>query len=336
MAVRGSASIDTGRFANKDKEFEKKLTFSSTLKQKVNMKKVVFPAMKPWIKEQIDSILGFEDDVVINLIYNLLEKDTHPDARAITVKLMGFLEGDTMEFMNNLWNHLLDANQNELGIPTKLLADAQKRSKLKKEGKLQNAERYKLKKEIEQNTATHLYKRSYDRKPRGRGRGRGRGRNNDYSHRYKQKERNYKRDRNEYEYKPKCQEKEVRDSMNSIWPPSPSPPPILLKLKKMKRERDASPSPPKELKGLSDPTDRDSRSRSPSYDRSKRDKRKRKRKQRKRRRKRSYSRDRRSSSRSYSRSRSRSRSSRSRSRSSSRSRSTSRSRSRDRGRWRKR
>eukprot|EP01083_Nonionella_stella_P272896 925676_1 len=128
MAVRGSASIDTGRFSNKDKEFEKRLNFPSILKQKVNMKKVVFSAIEPWIKHEIDSLLGFEDDVVCNLLINLLKSEQHADGQAITVKMMGFLEKDTMAFMTSLWQHLVDASNHKLGIPTKLLADAQKKT----------------------------------------------------------------------------------------------------------------------------------------------------------------------------------------------------------------
>eukprot|EP01084_Bolivina_argentea_P055837 102300_1 len=143
MAETRSASIDTGRFSNKDKEFEKRLNFPSILKQKVNMKKVVFSAIEPWIKHEIDSLLGFEDDVVCNLLINLLKSEQHADGQAITVKMMGFLEKDTMAFMTSLWQHLVDASNHKLGIPTKLLADAQKRQsqlqqsqiKIKKESK---------------------------------------------------------------------------------------------------------------------------------------------------------------------------------------------------------
>ena len=122
MAVRGSASIDTGRFVNKDKEFKKKLIFPAILNEKINMKKVVFQSIKPWIKQEIDSLLGFDDDVVVNLIYNLLDNPkgttSYPDGKAITVELMGFLEQDTMPFMKKLWTHLVDATNNKLGIPS--------------------------------------------------------------------------------------------------------------------------------------------------------------------------------------------------------------------------
>merc|ERR1712129_268994 len=117
---------------------------------------------------------------------NLLEKETYPDARTITVKLMGFLENDTIDFMNKLWQHLIDANNNKLGIPTKLLADAKKRSKMKKEEKMQSAQRYKLKQEIEQKGHTQHqqqapYRQTYQHNARQNNRqsARGRGREMD-------------------------------------------------------------------------------------------------------------------------------------------------------------
>lgn len=39
------------------------------------MSKVNLESMKGWIAKEINSILGFEDDVLIDMIYNLLSLD---------------------------------------------------------------------------------------------------------------------------------------------------------------------------------------------------------------------------------------------------------------------
>lgn len=94
--IRGSASIDTGHFKNKQKQLQNKIKFPSIFNTKIDTKKVKIQVIKPWIKASVENILSFEDDVVINLIYNLLEKDRFPDAKDITVSLLGFLEEDTL------------------------------------------------------------------------------------------------------------------------------------------------------------------------------------------------------------------------------------------------
>ncbi len=40
----------------------------------VDMKKVSIEALKPWITERITQLLNFEDDVLINYIFSLLEE----------------------------------------------------------------------------------------------------------------------------------------------------------------------------------------------------------------------------------------------------------------------
>eukprot|EP01084_Bolivina_argentea_P234730 395147_1 len=306
MAVRGSASIDTGRFANKDKEFENKIKWPKSLNTRVNMKKVVFNSIKPWIEKEIETLLGFDDDVVVNLIYNLLENTQYPDAKQISVKLMGFLEQDTIPFMLKLWSHLIDANNNKLGISTKLLADAKQKAQIKKEQILQNDPKFKLKKEIEQNQLKPSYNNynTYNKRPHNNYNNYRNNNNNRYnnhnrnSNNYKPQYGQYNNDIERIERAPK-----ERDSMNSCWPPSPSPPAILS-------VRNVSPSPPMELKS-----------------RKKSLKKKKKKKRRSRSRSLSYSRSR-SRDRDRHRDKSRSRSgTQSRSRSGSRSRSRSRSRS---------
>ena len=41
---------------------------------KVDMSKVNLDTIKPWITQRVTQLLGVEDDVVVELIFNMLEK----------------------------------------------------------------------------------------------------------------------------------------------------------------------------------------------------------------------------------------------------------------------
>jgi serine/arginine repetitive matrix protein 1 len=41
---------------------------------KVNTKKVAMDAIRPWITEKITKLVNFEDEVLINYIFSLLEE----------------------------------------------------------------------------------------------------------------------------------------------------------------------------------------------------------------------------------------------------------------------
>jgi len=47
--------------------------FADELNEKVDMKKVNWDIIKPWIAKRVTEILGLEDDVLINYVYSLLE-----------------------------------------------------------------------------------------------------------------------------------------------------------------------------------------------------------------------------------------------------------------------
>ncbi|EFX03258.1 pwi domain protein mRNA processing [Grosmannia clavigera kw1407] len=59
--------------------------------------------MERWIAGKIAAILGNDDDVVIELCYNLIESSRNPDIKALQIQLTGFLESETPTFCNNLW-----------------------------------------------------------------------------------------------------------------------------------------------------------------------------------------------------------------------------------------
>ncbi|MEQ2199327.1 hypothetical protein XENOCAPTIV_010911 [Xenoophorus captivus] len=87
----------------------------------VDMTKVNLEVIKPWITQRVTEILGFEDDVVIEFIFNQLE-EKHPDSKMMQINLTGFLNGkNAREFMRDLWPLLLSAQENIAGIPSAFL-----------------------------------------------------------------------------------------------------------------------------------------------------------------------------------------------------------------------
>lgn len=70
---RGTSAEQDNRFSNKQKKLLKQLKFAECLEKKVDMSKVNLEVIKPWITKRVTEILGFEDDVVIEFIFNQLE-----------------------------------------------------------------------------------------------------------------------------------------------------------------------------------------------------------------------------------------------------------------------
>ncbi|KAJ3325939.1 hypothetical protein HDV06_002324 [Boothiomyces sp. JEL0866] len=87
------------------------------------MKKIQLDAMRPWIVENVNLILGFDDDICIEFIMSLLEEESDP--KEIQLKITGFLEDSTFGFMKKLWTLLVSAQSNPMGIPQEFM-DKQK------------------------------------------------------------------------------------------------------------------------------------------------------------------------------------------------------------------
>ncbi|GJN08324.1 hypothetical protein PR202_ga26231 [Eleusine coracana subsp. coracana] len=113
-----SADQDT-RFSNKQAKLLKSQKFPPELDHLVDMSKVKMDVMKPWIAKRVTD-LGFEDEVLINFIYGLLE-EKEADGKKIQIQLTGFMEKNTVKFMKELWNLLLSAQQNASGVPQQFL-----------------------------------------------------------------------------------------------------------------------------------------------------------------------------------------------------------------------
>ncbi|KAL8695945.1 MAG: hypothetical protein Q9224_003058 [Gallowayella concinna] len=106
---------------NVDAKLLKQTKFPPEFSQKVDMKKVNVEVMKKWIAGKISEILGSEDDVVVELCFNLLERSRYPDIKVLQIQLTGFLEKDTAKFCKELWTLCLSAQSNPQGVPKELL-----------------------------------------------------------------------------------------------------------------------------------------------------------------------------------------------------------------------
>ncbi|GAA5819964.1 hypothetical protein JCM11491_002694 [Sporobolomyces phaffii] len=125
---KGTSTDQDPRFKDKQAMQIKKMSFPASFNTKVDMRKVEMAVMKPWIAKQVTTLLGFEDDVLIEYVNSLLEDDDHPivDPKHLQVLLQGFLEDKTPTFMNQLWDLLLSAQANPLRVPTQLLEEKKK------------------------------------------------------------------------------------------------------------------------------------------------------------------------------------------------------------------
>ncbi|KAI3401931.1 hypothetical protein diail_6491 [Diaporthe ilicicola] len=85
-----------------DAKLLKSTKFPPEFSQKVDMTKVNLQVMKKWIAGKISEILGSEDDVVIELCFNLMEGPRYPDIKSLQIQLTGFLDKDTAPFCKEL------------------------------------------------------------------------------------------------------------------------------------------------------------------------------------------------------------------------------------------
>ncbi|KKY39885.1 putative pwi domain mrna processing [Diaporthe ampelina] len=85
-----------------DAKLLKSTKFPPEFGQKVDMTKVNLQVMKKWIAGKISEILGSEDDVVIELCFNLIEGSRYPDVKSLQIQLTGFLDKDTAPFCKEL------------------------------------------------------------------------------------------------------------------------------------------------------------------------------------------------------------------------------------------
>ncbi|CAL1361261.1 unnamed protein product [Linum trigynum] len=117
---RGTSAEQDTRFSNKQAKLMKSQKFAPELEHLVDMTKVKMDVMKPWIANRVTELLGFEDEVLINFIYGLLDTKA-VNGKAVQIQLTGFMEKNTGKFMKELWSLLISAQKNASGVPQQLL-----------------------------------------------------------------------------------------------------------------------------------------------------------------------------------------------------------------------
>nr|XP_011461331.1 PREDICTED: serine/arginine repetitive matrix protein 1 isoform X2 [Fragaria vesca subsp. vesca] len=129
---RGTSADQDTRFSNKQAKLMKSQKFAPELEHLVDMTKVNMDVMRPWIATRVTELLGFEDEVLINFIYGLLDVK-EANGKEIQISLTGFMEKNTVKFMKELWTHLLSAQNNASGVPQQFLDAKQEEARKKKE-----------------------------------------------------------------------------------------------------------------------------------------------------------------------------------------------------------
>jgi len=125
---RGTSSEQDSRFSDKQKKLINSMNFPPEFDIKVDIKKVNLPVIKPWVAEKIVDLLGFEDDILVDFVFGMLEKDQFPSPKTMQINITGFLEKDAPDFVHSLWKMLLSAQNNVGGIPTEILQQKKRRN----------------------------------------------------------------------------------------------------------------------------------------------------------------------------------------------------------------
>lgn len=159
--------------------------FPPEFNQKVDTTKINIPVIKNWAASELSRILGYEDDVVINLLFDLLEGSKNPDVKSLQIQLTGFLEKDAALFCKELWNLCLSAQKSDTGIPQQLV-EAKKlellQEKVEQERAIEAARQRREDERARERELESIRNRDRDRRDRG-GRGRGRGGGRDFDSR---------------------------------------------------------------------------------------------------------------------------------------------------------
>ena len=107
------------------KKLEKSGKFDESFKTPVRIEKINVEVMSRWVSERLAELLGFEDDVLSELVMNMLAQtrdaktgqDKRVDPQQLQVQLTGFLNKQAQPFVAELWKLLLDAQDAPHGIP---------------------------------------------------------------------------------------------------------------------------------------------------------------------------------------------------------------------------
>ena len=107
------------------KKLDKQGKFAESFKTPVKIGKINVDVMGRWVSERLEELLGFEDDVLSELVMNMLAQtrdartgqDKRIDPQQLQVQLTGFLNKQAQPFVAELWLLLIDAQEAPHGIP---------------------------------------------------------------------------------------------------------------------------------------------------------------------------------------------------------------------------
>ncbi len=77
--------------------------------------------LKPWISKRVTQLAGFEDEVLIEYVFNQLEQPKW-DPKQMQIYLTGFMHKNARVFVKELWELLISAQESPSGIPAQILA----------------------------------------------------------------------------------------------------------------------------------------------------------------------------------------------------------------------
>ncbi len=133
--IKGTASIASSAAQNK---LLRSTQFPASFSQQVDVSKVNASVVTLWVEKEIERILGFEDEIVasmaVNLFFPKIKQDDmnapvtygKVDPRTAQLDLAGFLgEDEAAKFASELWNMMLDGQNQPRGIP-KILIEQKK------------------------------------------------------------------------------------------------------------------------------------------------------------------------------------------------------------------
>ena len=113
------------RWKSTTKKLMSSTTFSKILKKKIDTTKVKVPVIQKWVSLKLQEILGFEDDVLVGMVHNILDESatskTKLDGQEMQLTMTGFLDKHTDAFMTELWELLVSAEAEPTGIPRSFL-----------------------------------------------------------------------------------------------------------------------------------------------------------------------------------------------------------------------
>lgn len=121
---RGTSVEQDGRWGKSDEKLMAKMAksgmFAPILDTKVNPEKINLDVINKWITQKIIEVVGFEDDILINLVINMLQGAV-VDGKKMQLDVTGFLEKQAGSFVEELWTLLVDAQNQPSGIPSVFL-----------------------------------------------------------------------------------------------------------------------------------------------------------------------------------------------------------------------